>query len=115
MILFMLLSAVALFGKMFKLIAVSALQLAKVSAIVRSVSAPVASLTDHGSNVFGDPIQKMLGLYDRDVGLMGPMQGLIFFVFVPPIIFIFEFALEMDNAKGVVRFIGHEICLNFIL
>ena len=57
----------------------------------------------------------MLGLCDRNIGLMGPMQGLIFFVSIPPVIFIFEFALELDDTEGVVRFIGHKIALNIVL
>ena len=46
MITFMLMSAIALFGEMFELIAISVLWFAEVSAIVHSVPVPVAILTD---------------------------------------------------------------------
>ena len=52
----MLPSAVALFSEMSKLIAVIALRFAKVSAIVRSMFAPVAILTGHGQVIVEDLI-----------------------------------------------------------
>ena len=108
MIPFMPPSAVALFGEMSESIAIIALRFAKVSAIVCSVSVSVAILTDHGWVVVGDLIQKMLRLCNRDVGLVGPMEGLVFFVTVPPIVFILEFVLEMHDTDGMLRFIGHK-------
>ena len=113
MIPFMLLTAVALFGEMSKFIAVIALQIAEVLAIIRSVSAPVAILTGCGRVVVRDPIQKMLRLRDRDIGLVGPMP--VFFPSIPPIVFIFDFALEMHDTEGVFGFIGHKVCLNVVL
>ena len=56
MIPFMLSSAVALFGEMSELIAVIALRFAEVSAIIHSMSVPVAILTGHGWVVVGDLI-----------------------------------------------------------
>ena len=57
----------------------------------------------------------MLRLHDQDIGLVGPIEGLVFFASVPPIVFIFEFALEMHNTEDVFRFICRKICLNIVL
>ena len=43
------------------------------------------------------------------------MEGLVFFVSVPSIVFIFKFVLEMHNAEGVFGFISREVCLNVVL
>ena len=115
MIPFMLSSAIELFDEMSKLIAIIALRFAEVLAIVRSVSASVAILTDRRHVVIGDLIWKMLRLHDRDIGLVCLMEGLIFFATIPPIVFILKFTLEVHDTKGMLRFIGCEICLNVVL
>lgn len=59
MILFIFASSVALFGKMSETVVVNALQLTEVMAIVHSMFAPIAIITDHRHIVLKDLIQEI--------------------------------------------------------